>query len=174
MVGYQNNFLTRLEGDLSARLGRPVEVANLGLPSMQPREYLQILVDDGLALRPDLILLCLYSGNDFQAAPSESRFDARNWRVVGFASRIARYAAEREFRTSAAPAAGAPATGNSAPAFTEDGYLQITDALIPLLRREPTAKVERGVRETLALADAIVARAKPTPVASQCCRARCR
>jgi lysophospholipase L1-like esterase len=164
VVGYQDNFLTRLEGDLAARLGRPVEVANLGLPSMQPREYLQILVDDGLALRPDLILLCLYSGNDFQPSPTESRFDARNWRVVGFVSRVARYAAERDFRTSAAPVAGAPVTGNNAPAFTEHGYLQITDALIPLLRREPTAKVERGLRETLALADEIVARARPTPV----------
>ena len=165
VVGYQNNFLTLLESDLSARLGRRVEVANLGMPSMQPGEYLQILLDDGLALRPDLVLLCLYTGNDFEPAPSRSPFDARNWRVVGFASRLVRYAAEREFRGATVSVPGAPAAGSSAPAFTEDGYLRIVEAYVPLLRREPTARVERGLRETLAVADEIVARAQPASVA---------
>jgi hypothetical protein len=165
VVGYQHNFLTLLETELSARIGRPVEVANLGIPGMQPQEYLQILLDDGLALHPDLILLCLYTGNDFQPAGSASRFDARNWRVVGFASRLARYAAEREFRESTAPARGTPAAPGSAPPFTEDGYLRIAEAYVPLLRRAPTAKVERALRETLAVADDIVARARPLPVA---------
>ncbi len=165
VVGYERNFLTLLESALSQRLGRPVEVANLGLPSMQPQEYLQILLDDGLALHPDLILLCLYTGNDFQPAASTSMLDARNWRVVGFAARLARYAAEREFRTTTAPPAGAPTSGASAPAFTEDGYLRIAEAYVPLLRRERPAKSQRGLRETLGLADEIALRARPTPVA---------
>jgi hypothetical protein len=165
VVGYEHNFLTLLEAELSTRIGRSVEVANLGIPGMQPREYLQILLDDGLALRPDLVLLCLYTGNDFQPPGNDSRFDARNWRVVGFASRLVRYAAEREFRGATAPAPGASAAGSSAPAFTEDGYLRIVEAYVPLLRREPTAKAERGLRETLAVADEIVARARPAPVA---------
>jgi hypothetical protein len=59
VVGYEHNFLTLLETELTARLGRRVEVANLGIPGMQPHEYRQILLDDGLALHPDLILLCL-------------------------------------------------------------------------------------------------------------------
>lgn len=165
VVGYEQNFLTLLERDLSARLGRRVEVANLGMPSMQPVEYLQILLDDGLALRPDLVLLCLYTGNDFQPAPSRSPFDARNWRVVGFASRLVRYAREHEFRAAPTPASGAPTTGLNAPGFTDEGYLQINEGMVPLLRRTSTEKVERGLRENLALADAIVARAQPTPVA---------
>lgn len=165
VVGYERNFLTLLEHDLSARLGRRVEVANLGMPSMQPVEYLQILLDDGLALRPDLVLLCLYTGNDFQPAPSRSPFDARNWRVVGFASRAVRYAREREFRTAPPPASGAPATSGNAPGFSDEGYLQINEGMVALLRRDSTEKVLRGLRENLALADAIVARAQPTPVA---------
>jgi hypothetical protein len=164
VVGYERNFLTLLESELSARLGRRVEVANLGMPNMQPGEYLQILLDDGLALHPDLVLLCLYTGNDFEPAPSRSPFDARNWRVVGFLSRLVRYAGEREFRTAPAPASGAPATGTNAPAFSEDGYLRIMEALVPLLRRESSARVERGLHETLAISDEIVARARPAPV----------
>jgi hypothetical protein len=165
VVGYEHNFLTLLERDLSARLGRRVEVANLGMPSMQPVEYLQILLDDGLALRPDLVLLCLYTGNDFQPAPSRSPFDARNWRVVGFASRVVRYVREREFRNAPAPAGGAPTTGLTAPGFTDEGYLQINEGMVPLLRRAASEKVERGLRENLAIADAIVARVQPTPLA---------
>jgi lysophospholipase L1-like esterase len=165
VVGYQRNFLTLLETELSARVGRRVEVANLGIPGMQPQEYLQILLDDGLALHPDLVLLCLYIGNDFQPAASTSRFDASNWRMVGFASRLVRYAAESEFRGSTAAAKGAPTTGGSAPPFTEDNFLRIVQAYIPLLRRELTPRAERGLRETLAVADEIVARARPAPVA---------
>jgi len=165
VVGYQRNFLTLLETELSARVGRRVEVANLGIPGMQPQEYLQILLDDGLALHPDLVLLCLYIGNDFQPAGSTSRFDASNWRMVGFASRLVRYAAESEFRGSTAAAKGAPTTGGSAPPFTEDNFLRIVQAYIPLLRRELTPRAERGLRETLAVADEIVARARPAPVA---------
>jgi lysophospholipase L1-like esterase len=165
VVGYQRNFLTLLEAELSARIGRRVEVANLGIPGMQPQEYLQILLDDGLALHPDLVLLCLYIGNDFQPAASTSRFDASNWRMVGFASRLVRYAAESEFRGSTAAAKGAPTTGGSAPPFTEDNFLRIVQAYIPLLRRELTPRAERGLRETLAVADEIVARARPAPVA---------
>jgi len=165
VVGYERNFLTLLESDLSQRIGRPVEVANLGIPRMQPKEYLQILLDDGLALHPDLILLCLYTGNDFEPPVNSSPLDASNWRVVGFASRLSRYLAEHEFRAATAPPAGAPTSGASTPAFTEDGYLRIVEAYVPLLRRERAAKVERAMRETLALADEIVARARPTPVA---------
>jgi len=165
VVGYEKNVLTLLESDLSRRLGRPVEVANLGLPSMQPKEYLQILLDDGLALHPDLILLCLYTGNDFQPPGKASLLDASNWRVVGFASRLARYLAEREFRASTAQPAGAPTAGASASAFTEEGYLRIVEPYVTLLRRERPPKVERAMRETLALADEIIARARPTPVA---------
>ena len=90
--------------------------------SMQPKEYLQILLDDGLALHPDLILVCLYTGNDFQPEASASPLDARNWRVVGFASRLARYVrGERVPRGRAAESPGAPSSGASTPAFTEDG-----------------------------------------------------
>ncbi len=165
VVGYEHDFLTLLESDLAQRLGRPVEVANLGIPSMQPKEYLQILLDDGLALHPDLILVCLYTGTDFQATRGESRLDARNWRVVAFASRFARYVAEREFRESQAQLEGAPTSSGSAPAFTEDGYFRIVDAYVPLLRRERPEKAGRGMRETFSVVEDIFARAHPTPIA---------
>jgi len=48
-----------------ARVGRPIEVSNLGLPALQPKDYLQMLAGEGMALRPDLVFVCLFAGNDF-------------------------------------------------------------------------------------------------------------
>ena len=161
VVGYEHNFLTLLETELSARIGRPVEVANLGIPGMQPREYLQILLDDGLALRPDLVLLCLYTGNDFQ--PAGQCLPLRRAQLARGRLRITARPLRRRARIprsdGARDRARPPRPARLRPS-REDGYLRIVEAYVPLLRREPTAKVERGLRETLAVADEIVARAR--------------
>jgi len=94
--------------------------------------------------------------------------------MVGFASRIVRYAAESEFRRSTAAAKGAPTMGGSAPPFTEDNFLRIVEAYIPFLRREPTPRAERGLRATLAVADEIVGAHARRRSRSRCCRVRCR
>lgn len=50
-----------------------MELLNLGIPGMGPKEYLALLVREGLALEPDAVLLSFFVGNDF----SESRRKAR-------------------------------------------------------------------------------------------------
>jgi hypothetical protein len=167
VVGYEQNFLTRLESDLAERVGRPVEVVNLGLPGLQPKQYLQMLVDDGVPLHPDLVLVCLFSGNDFLEPGAPTPFDARNWRLVGFARRLARYAAERA-RTPgpAAPPVAAPKGFRSSSAgFSPEAYLEIATKYAPLLRRDRDPAEQRAVDGTLAILDELVARAAPTPVA---------
>jgi hypothetical protein len=64
VVPYRHNYLTLLEATLD-RPGRPVEVINMGIPGLFPRDYLAVLVDEGLALRPDMVIVSFFVGNDF-------------------------------------------------------------------------------------------------------------
>ena len=58
-VPFADNYLTRLEHSLPE-----VEVYNFGVAGIGPREYLLILQRDVWPFRPDLILLCIFVGND--------------------------------------------------------------------------------------------------------------
>ncbi len=167
IVGYEKNFLTRLETKLSERAGRPVEVVNLGLPGLQPSAYLQLLEEEGMALHPDLVIVCLFAGNDFLKVAAPTPFDARNWRLVGFLLRAARHAAERaRTRDPGAAAVAAPKRSLAQPGtFSEPAYLKLATSYVPFLRRERDASVQRGYDDTMAVVDEIVARAVPTPVA---------
>ena len=57
VVPQRDNFLSRLGALLSARA--TVEVVNMGVSGTQPRDYLSILATEGLAYRPDLVLVDL-------------------------------------------------------------------------------------------------------------------
>ncbi len=64
VVPYADNYLTRLEAMLQAQK-RAVEIYNMGIPDTGPRDYLALLVREGLALEPDMVLVSLFIGNDF-------------------------------------------------------------------------------------------------------------
>jgi GDSL-like Lipase/Acylhydrolase. len=64
VVPYQYNYLTLLEEKLN-KSGKKTEVINMGIPGLGPRDYLSILVNEGLQLKPDKIVLSFYIGNDF-------------------------------------------------------------------------------------------------------------
>ncbi len=61
-VPHRNNYLTILEQRMNAR--QPVEVLNMGIPNTGPRDYLSILVREGLAFDPDMVLVSVFIGND--------------------------------------------------------------------------------------------------------------
>ena len=65
MVPHQFNFLTPLEKELS-HCGK-IEVMNMGIPWLDPEDYLSILVHEGLEFNPDLVMVCFFIGNDFLA-----------------------------------------------------------------------------------------------------------
>ncbi|MGF1493016.1 MAG: hypothetical protein ACFBSC_11305 [Microcoleaceae cyanobacterium] len=70
VVPYRYNFLTLLEDQLNQtqlnqRSGETIEIINMGIPGLGPRDYLDILTQEGLALEPDMVLLSFYIGNDF-------------------------------------------------------------------------------------------------------------
>ncbi len=64
VVPYEYNYLTLVEQDLN-QSGHHVELINMGIPGIGPREYLSLLAREGLALEPDRILLSFFVGNDF-------------------------------------------------------------------------------------------------------------
>jgi hypothetical protein len=65
VVPYEYNFLTLLEDRLRAG-GFPVEILNMGIPGTSPSEYLSIFLHEGLDLQADLVMVCIFVGNDFE------------------------------------------------------------------------------------------------------------
>lgn len=65
IVPYPNNYLTILEDKLNQGRNNKVEVINMGIPGMGPQDYLSILVNEGLQLNPDMVVVTFYIGNDF-------------------------------------------------------------------------------------------------------------
>ena len=63
-VPYEYNYLTLLESHLQ-RAGYNIEVLNMGIGAMGPKEYLSLFVSEGLNLKPDMLLLSFFVGNDF-------------------------------------------------------------------------------------------------------------
>jgi hypothetical protein len=64
VVPYKNNYLTLLGSQLRHD-GYNIELLNLGIPGIGPKEYLELFVREGLALKPDMVLLTFFVGNDF-------------------------------------------------------------------------------------------------------------
>jgi lysophospholipase L1-like esterase len=64
VVPYEDNYLTLVEEELR-RSGWDVELINMGIPNIGPKEYLALLTAEGLELDPDLVLLSFFAGNDF-------------------------------------------------------------------------------------------------------------
>ncbi|MBX3465393.1 MAG: SGNH/GDSL hydrolase family protein [Planctomycetes bacterium] len=95
VVPYAQNFLTLLEADLTARVGVPVEVCNLGISGTSPIDYLFVLNDEGRLLEPDLVLTGLFVGNDIGVVRTGSRLRPSNWLTFAVFKRISRILAER-------------------------------------------------------------------------------
>jgi lysophospholipase L1-like esterase len=64
VVPYQNNYLTVLEENLN-KSGQKIELLNMGISSTGPKDYLSVLVKEGLELKPDMVMLSFFIGNDF-------------------------------------------------------------------------------------------------------------
>lgn len=63
VVPYRFNFLTLLQKRLNQCT--KAEVINMGIPWLDPEDYLSVLVHEGLEYNPDLVIVCFFIGNDF-------------------------------------------------------------------------------------------------------------
>ncbi|MEM7015890.1 MAG: SGNH/GDSL hydrolase family protein [Pseudomonadota bacterium] len=64
VVPYQYNYYTLLEDELS-KLEQNVELINMGIINTGPKDYYALLVNEGLELKPDMVILSIFIGNDF-------------------------------------------------------------------------------------------------------------
>ena len=65
VVPYRANFLTRLEDELRGTIR--AEVVKMGIAAADPQDYLSLLVKEGLAFRPNLVVVAFFIGNDFES-----------------------------------------------------------------------------------------------------------
>ena len=72
VVPYRYNYLTLLEENLNLS-GKKTEVINMGIVGTGPRDYLALLVNEGLSLRPDVVLVSFFIGNDFETGNDPPR-----------------------------------------------------------------------------------------------------
>ncbi|MAE69617.1 MAG: hypothetical protein CME06_04005 [Gemmatimonadetes bacterium] len=74
IVPYKYNYLSLIESQLQAD-GLDVEILNMGIPSIGPHGYLSLLIDEGLELQPDMVLVSFFIGNDFEQSKKKKAYE---------------------------------------------------------------------------------------------------
>jgi hypothetical protein len=90
----------------------------MGIPSIGPRDYLALLVHEGIALAPDRVLLSFFIGNDFEG-------QRRNLVSYSYLASLIAYALARWNKFDAQFAPSNAPYNDDAPTFTDDAYLKI-------------------------------------------------
>lgn len=124
VVPYPDNYLTLLEENLKTK-GHEVEILNMGVPQTGPQDYVNLLIEEGLPLEPDLILVSLFMGNDFVGLTATDR--PPTLRTSSYLVSLFNYAFS--IRPFLSEATNYGAEGNdyddNAPAFTREKFLEI-------------------------------------------------
>lgn len=118
VVPRRNNYLARLEALLGER--GAAEVVNVGVSATEPRDYLALLADEGLAYAPDVVLVGFYVGNDFETR-------APRWHERSYAATLARvlWRLGRSPRPAATVDPAAGVFDDAAPGMSLERYLEI-------------------------------------------------
>jgi len=64
VVPYKNNFVTLLERKLNENSSRKIEVLNMGINKTGPKDYYELLKNEGMKYNPDMVLCFFFIGND--------------------------------------------------------------------------------------------------------------
>jgi lysophospholipase L1-like esterase len=160
-VPFQDNFLTLLEGDLAE-----TEIYNFGVSGSGPREYLAILRQQVWQFHPDLVVVCVFLGNDItESWPLPRNMDPRNHSLYLFLTRSWALLQERsKHRDSAVPAGF---NRMAASALSEGTYWAVEGRRLEVCLDPPSASMEKKWHQALGYLDRIVneCRTHRTPVA---------
>ncbi len=118
VVPYEYNYLTLVEQDLK-QSGRNVELINMGIPGIGPRDYLSLLVHEGLALDPDRVLVSFFIGNDFEEV------ERRSLVSYSYVASLISYVLARRSKFEGQIMHGNATYEDDGRVFTDDAYLQI-------------------------------------------------
>lgn len=118
VVPYKNNYLTLLDSQLDEENSN-IELLNLGIPSIGPKDYLSLLINEGLALKPDMVLLSFFVGNDFD----ESR--RRKLYEYSYVASLFHYIANIQTKYEGTIIHGKAQYCDECPSFNNEQYLNI-------------------------------------------------
>lgn len=144
VVPYRWNYHTRLE-EMLTESGRNVEVLNMGIPRIGPREYLDVLLREGMNLDPDWVMVSFFVGNDFIDVVDWGT--RRNWYEYSFVASLIHYLICVRPEYQGREARGAPTYRDDAPTLSEKAFMRIERQRSLIFRRGNT-----GLRQFLPMA----------------------
>ena len=120
VVPYKYNYLTLLESQL-LKDNINEEVLNMGIPSIGPKEYLALFVNEGIALKPDMLLLTFYIGNDF----TDCRASKRDLYSYSYVASLLNYLIKLEYKYEGRIRNSNGVYYDDRPTFDRKTYLEI-------------------------------------------------
>ncbi len=133
IVPYKFNFVTVAEKKLQEN--RPknfsrVAIHNFGIPAIGMPEYVYLLEKEVLAYSPNLVVLCVFVGNDFVLnSPKLVHRDFSNWWIYRLPKRLSiSYQQKKKNSNQVQVAISPPRTHNGSqehPTFTREKFLEI-------------------------------------------------
>lgn len=118
IVPYQNNYLTILEENLN-REGKKTEVINMGIPGTGPRDYLSLFVNEGLPLKPDMVIVSFFIGNDFEDKAGRPLYS------YSYVASLAKYLFDLNSKYESAPPTIGSIYNDTERTFSDQFYLKI-------------------------------------------------
>ena len=137
-VPYDHTYVTLLKKALHERFGN-VELLNMGIPGTGPRDYLELFATEAAPLRPDVVVVSVFLGNDFVGGTRRVR--SYLYELVRYVVRLRTQARKHIYH-------GAGTYDDDAPVFTDEFYLQLERDRSLVFRRE-LGHIEPSVRTAL-------------------------
>jgi hypothetical protein len=155
VVPYQYNYINLIERQLNSRLasaeGRAFEVINMGISGTGPRDYLTLLVDEGLALAPDMLVVSFFLGNDLIEAQrndtSQDSLRKQPWYASSYVLCFAHYALAVT-RNYEGVVRAATKYVDDEPTYSEDSFLEIQERRLQNFVKEDPELLEAFRRQT--------------------------
>jgi len=133
VVPYEHNYLTLLEQRLNDS-GRRTEVINMGIPGIGPQDYLAVLANEGVRLKPDMVLVSFFVGNDFAET---MRLRTRLHQFSDFLALI-KYVVDSHTKFAGQQIHVNPQYDDNAPYFSEGTFIKVAAERSWIFRRPPT------------------------------------
>jgi hypothetical protein len=120
-VPYRHNYLTRLEQQLNSN-GLRTEVVNMGIPSTGPQHYLALFATEGIVLKPDMVLVSFFIGNDITDTLGAGRPRLYEY---SDAAALVKYAIDFTQKYQGQVVHGGATYVDDTPSLTDDAYLDL-------------------------------------------------
>jgi hypothetical protein len=137
VVPYQYNYLTLLEDGLNKN-GKKVEVINMGISSTGPRDYLSLLMKEGLELKPDMVIVSFFIGNDFTDPSVEKK--QRSVYSYSYVATFMKYLIDINTKYNEQPVQGSPISfdiyDDNKPTFTDDYFVKLEIGRSEIYRKQ--------------------------------------